>query len=96
MDDQTYQFASALLAARQVDRDLAEMICQQCKDGAISFDQAIESLRLMGFSLNLVHLDDINSILMALRSTLINNNNKCRCKANEVRPIININNNNKY
>jgi hypothetical protein len=37
-----YQFASALLAARQVDRDLAEMICQQCKDGAINFDRAIE------------------------------------------------------
>lgn len=50
MDDEleTYQFASALLAARQVDRDLAEMICQQCQDGAISFDQAIESLRLLG------------------------------------------------
>ena len=48
MDDKDYQFASALLAARQVDRDLAEMICQQCQDGAISFDQAIESLRLLG------------------------------------------------
>lgn len=47
MDDKDYQFASALLAARQVDRDLAEMICQQCRDGAISFDQAIESLRLL-------------------------------------------------
>jgi hypothetical protein len=48
MDDQTYQFASALLAARQVEPDLAEMICKQCEDVAISFDQAIESLRLLG------------------------------------------------
>jgi hypothetical protein len=47
MDDQTYQFACALLAARQVDRDLAEMICEQCHAGTISFDRAIESLQLL-------------------------------------------------
>ena len=67
MDDKDYQFACALLAARQIDRDLAEMICQQCQDGAISFDQAIESLRLLGCSLNLVHLGDIYSDLSVLK-----------------------------
>jgi hypothetical protein len=39
-----YRFACALLAAREVDREAAEMICQQAKDGRISLNQAIEAL----------------------------------------------------
>jgi hypothetical protein len=42
MDD-AYRFACALLAARQVDREAAEMICQQAKDGRISHEQAVEA-----------------------------------------------------
>ncbi len=44
MDD-AYRFACALLAAREVDREAAQMICQQAKDGRISLEQAIAALQ---------------------------------------------------
>jgi hypothetical protein len=45
--DAAYRFAFALLAARQVDREVAAMICQQCEDGQISLEQAIGPLQLV-------------------------------------------------
>ena len=47
MDYQAYRFVRALLAARQVDREAAALICQQCKDGHISLEQAIGALRFI-------------------------------------------------
>ena len=44
MDDSAYRFACALLAAREVDRDVAEMICQEVREGRISLEQGIGAL----------------------------------------------------
>ena len=47
VDDSAYRFACALLAARQVDREAAEMICQAVRDGRIVLEQAIGALLAM-------------------------------------------------
>ncbi len=47
MDDPAYQFTKALLLARQVDRDIAALIVQDAKAGAISLEQATRALQGM-------------------------------------------------
>ncbi len=45
-DDQTYEFAKALLAARQVDREAAQMIVEAAEAGLIGIEQATGALKL--------------------------------------------------
>jgi len=47
MDDSAYRFACALLAAREVDREAAEMVCREVREGRIGLEQAIGALRLV-------------------------------------------------
>ena len=49
MDDdrEAYEFAKALLAARQVDRAAAQIIVEAAEAGLIGIGQATEALRLL-------------------------------------------------